>query len=277
MAAPFSFTTPSRFAPRAALALVACAALIAACDEGGGNGDGGDGGAGAGLSTGTGTGAGTGTSTGTGAGPGGGCDIDGQTHTGDGTYYDADGSGNCSFPPSPDDLMVAAMNDTDYQSSAACGACAEITGPDGTITVRIVDRCPECPQGDIDMSPQAFELIAPLEAGRVDISWRYVACGLEGPIIYHFKEGSNPWWTAVQIRNHRYPIAKLEYRAADGSYIEVARESYNFFVEPNGMGEGPYTFRVTDVLGQTLEDSGVPFVDSGDAPGAAQFPACSGP
>ena len=260
---------------RCGLAALACAALLAACgDDHGGGGDGGDGGGGVGLG---GPGSGSGAGNGAGAGPGGGCDIDGEAHTGEGTYYDADGSGNCSFPATPDDLMVAAMNDTDYAGSAACGACAEITGPQGVVTVRIVDRCPECPQGDVDMSPQAFELIAPIEAGRVPISWRYVACGLDGPVVYHFKEGSNPFWTAVQIRNHRYPIARFEWLAPDGAYREVAREDYNYFVETSGMGEGPYTFRVTDVLGQVLEDSGIPFIDSGDAPGAAQLPACAGP
>jgi expansin (peptidoglycan-binding protein) len=267
--------------PRMALLTASlCAALLAACsgdDHGGGGDGGGDANSvGAGLS-GSGSGNGSGSGSGAGAGPGGGCDIDGQTHTGDGTYYDADGSGNCSFPATPDDLMVAAMNDTDYAASAACGACIEITGPEGTITVRIVDRCPECPQGDVDMSPQAFEQIAPLEDGRVDISWRYVACGLSGPIVYHFKEGSNPYWTAVQIRNHRYPIAKLEFLAPDGSAVDVPRLDYNYFVKDDGMGEGPYQFRVTDVLGQALEDSDIPFVEAGDSPGAAQFPACDGP
>lgn len=149
-----------------------------------------------------------------------------------------------------------------------------IDGPDGSVAVRIMDQCPECAEGDIDMSPQAFELIAPIEAGRVPISWRYVACEPGGSIVYHFKEGSHPWWTAVQIRNHRYPIARFEYLAEDGQYREVLRESYNYFVEPAGMGEGPYTFRVTDVLGDVLEDTGVPFVENGDASGAAQFPLC---
>jgi expansin (peptidoglycan-binding protein) len=258
-----------------AAAACLCAAVLAACGGGEDNG-GGDGGAGASSSSGLSSSSGT-AGSGTGAGPGGGCDIDGQTHPGEGTYYAADGSGNCSFPATPDDLMVAAMNEIDYAGSAVCGACIQIDGPDGQVTVRIVDRCPECPQGDVDMSPEAFTLIAPIEDGRVPISWRYVACGLNGPIIYHFKEGSNPFWTAVQIRNHRYPIAKFEYLASDGTYREVPRETYNFFVEAAGMGEGPYSFRVTDVLGQVLEDSGIPFVDSGDAPGAAQFPACSEP
>lgn len=46
----------------------------------------------------------------------------------------------------------------------------------------------------------------------------YVACGLEGPIVYYFKEGSNSFWTAVQVRNHRYPIAKLEWLMPGGSH-----------------------------------------------------------
>jgi expansin (peptidoglycan-binding protein) len=196
--------------------------------------------------------------------------------TGEGTYYDADGSGNCSFPPSPGDLLVAAMNELDYDGSAVCGACVAIDGPDGSVTVRIVDRCPECAAGDIDMSPQAFERIAPIAAGRVPISWRYVACEPAGALVYHFKEGSNQWWTAVQIRNHRHPIATFEFQAEDGSFRAVPRESYNYFVEASGMGPGPYTFRVTDVLGNMVEDTGVPFVENGDSTGAQQFPACSG-
>lgn len=196
-------------------------------------------------------------------------------HTGEATYYDfADGSGNCGFPATPDDLMVGAMNHTDYAGSAACGTCARIEGPSGTITVRIVDRCPECPAGDIDLSPMAFSEIAELSAGRVPIAWTYVPCDVSGPLVYHFKDGSNPWWTAVQIRNHRHAIARFEYLDADGAFVEVAREDYNYFVEPAGMGEGPFTFRVTDVVGNVITDEGVPLLDDADAPGGSQLPQC---
>lgn len=204
------------------------------------------------------------------------CAVDGKKRQGEGTYYDATGAGNCSFPASPGDLMVGAMNQADYENSAACGACAEVTGPQGQATVRIVDRCPECKPGDIDLSPLAFEKLAPLEKGRIPISWRYVACPVQGPLVYHFKEGSNPWWTAVQIRNHRFPIAKVEYKNAQGAFVPVERLEYNYFVEPAGMGPGPYTFRVTDVMGNVVEDSGIPFQEAGDAPSSAQFPPCDG-
>ena len=196
----------------------------------------------------------------------------GPIHTGEATYYnEADGGGNCSFDPTPQDLMVGAMNHTDYAGSAICGAYVELTGPNATITIRIVDQCPEGPAGDIDLSPLAFAQIAELSAGRVPISWRIVSPDISGPIRYRFKEGSSQWWTAVQIRNHRNPIAKFEY-LKNGQFKAVPRESYNYFVESSGMGPGPYTFRVTDSYGNLLTDSGIALNVAGEVAGGAQFP-----
>lgn len=190
------------------------------------------------------------------------------------TYYDfADGSGACSFDATPNDLLVGAMNFPDYQASGACGACVAIDGPDGSVTVRIVDLCPECESGHIDLSPEAFSKVADLSLGVVPISWSYVSCGYSSPIRYKFKEGSNQWWTAVQIRDHNQRIDRFEYES-DGAWVEVQRTDYNYFVEEQGMGPGPYHFRVTDVLGQTLEDDGVPFAEAGIMDGATQFPPC---
>ncbi|MCA9706648.1 MAG: hypothetical protein KDK70_12415 [Myxococcales bacterium] len=203
------------------------------------------------------------------------CD-DAEVRTGEATYYDfADGSGNCGFPATPNDLRVGAMNHVDYAASAVCGSCVRIDGPDGSVDVRIVDQCPECPEGDIDLSPEAFAQIAPLPDGRVPISWRAIPCPVEGPVIYHFKDGSNPWWTAVQVRNHRHAIDRFEVLQGE-AWVEVPRVDYNYFVRDSGMGEGPLSFRITDVRGSTLEDSGLPLLDDADAPGAGQFPACGG-
>jgi expansin (peptidoglycan-binding protein) len=195
------------------------------------------------------------------------------THQGIATYYDATGAGACMFDPSPGDLMVAAMNAEEYNNAAVCGAYVYITGPKGVVTVRIVDLCPECKAGHLDLSREAFAQIADLPQGRVAITWRVVSPALAGPIAYHFKDGSNPWWTAVQIRNHRNPIAKLEYCDSGGQWVTVPRTSYNYFVQTNpGMGPGPYTFRVIDSYSNTLTDTGIPHIENGTVNGAAQFP-----
>ncbi len=195
-------------------------------------------------------------------------------HQGIATYYDATGAGSCLFGASPSDLMVAAMNAAEYDHAATCGAYVQVKGPKGSAMVRIVDLCPGCQAGHLDLSREAFAQIADLPQGRVPISWQIVSPALSGPIAYHFKDGSNQWWIAVQIRNHRNPIASLEYRASNGKWVSLPREDYNYFIinlSPD-HDPGPYTFRVTDWYGNVLVDSGIPLVVNGSVNGSAQFP-----
>lgn len=195
-------------------------------------------------------------------------------HTGEATFYDADGSGSCSFGASPDDLLVAAINGADWTGSAHCGACVEVEGPAGTVVVRIVDKCPGCAEGDLDLSREAFAVIADPELGRVPIRWAPVGCDVEGPVRYRFKDGSNPHWTAFQVRNHRHGIATVEARRAGGEWRSIGREPYNYFVTPKGLGAGPIAIRITDVHGQTIEDDGITPGDATEVASAAQLPEC---
>ncbi len=170
----------------------------------------------------------------------------GQPESGRATYYDATGAGNCSFDPSPNDLDVAAMDAVEYANSAPCGECVLVTGPKGTVTVRIVDQCPGCVKGHLDLSREAFAKIADMSAGNVPITWQVVACNVQGPIQYHFKDGSSQYWTAIQIRNHRVPITKVEVSTQKTpAWTDVARVDYNYFVAQNGVGAGSFQVRVT--------------------------------
>jgi expansin (peptidoglycan-binding protein) len=195
----------------------------------------------------------------------------GERSEGEGTYYDANGSGACSFDTVSGPLFVAALNAPDWAGSALCGACAQVEGPNGSVTVRIVDQCPECRSGDLDLSPQAFAELAPLEQGRIPIEWTLASCEVTGPLRYLYKDGSNPWWTAVQVRNHRLPIAKFEWAPAGGAFQELARTDYNYFLTESGFGEGAVRVRVTAVDGQVLEDDLPPVQEGLETPGAAQF------
>ena len=194
--------------------------------------------------------------------------------SGDGTYYAADGTGNCSFDASPNDLMVAAMNAPDYANAAWCGACLDVTGPQGDVVVRVVDQCPGCAHGDLDLSSQAFAVLSPLSAGRIAITWHEVACDVTGPIEYEFKDGSSQYWTAIQIRNARYPIATVESQATAGAWQAIDRADDNYFVAASGLGAGPYALRVTDARGQVLADTGIALGAAVERDGAAQFPTC---
>ena len=193
-----------------------------------------------------------------------------QPQQGIATYYAANGTGACSFDASPSDLDVAAMNAPQFAGSAVCGECVHVVGPKGEVTVRIVDLCPECQSGHLDLSQQAFAKIADVSAGRVSITWTVVACAVTGNVSYRFKEGSSQYWTAIQVRNHRVPIAKLEWRKG-GMYQDVPRESYNYFVVASGVGTGAVSLRITSSDGQTLEDTLPGVLDGAVVQGASQF------
>lgn len=56
------------------------------------------------------------------------------------TYYDPTvGMGNCSLPM-PSDMLLAAMNTSDYGLADYCGAYVTVNGPRGSVTVKIIDR-----------------------------------------------------------------------------------------------------------------------------------------
>ncbi|MFO7681655.1 MAG: expansin EXLX1 family cellulose-binding protein [Chloroflexota bacterium] len=197
--------------------------------------------------------------------------VIGPVHQGIATYYNATGAGNCGFPVTPNDLMVAALNNDEYDNAKWCGAYVRVDGKKGSVVVRIVDRCPECSAGHLDLSREAFAIIDDIPLGRVPISWQVISPNLPGPIAYYFDPTSSQWWAGVQVRNHRNPIVKFEYRNSSGVFVSVPRQMWNRF-DAGGMGLGPFTFRVTDVLGSVIQDSGIPLTPGGVVQGHAQFP-----
>jgi expansin (peptidoglycan-binding protein) len=197
----------------------------------------------------------------------------GAPEQGRATYYDATGDGACSFGPSPGDLDVAAMDQAEWNGSAVCGECVAITGPNGKVTVRIVDLCPGCETGHLDLSQEAFAQIADVSAGNVPITWQVEPCAVTGDISYAIKDGSSQYWTGLQVRNSRLPVASLDVRMG-GQWVSVPRQSYNYFVDTSGVGPGSYEVRVTAEGGERLTDM-LPPVQQSTAvytvPGSGQF------
>lgn len=197
------------------------------------------------------------------------------TASGEGTFYAGDGTGACSFPPRPD-MLFAALNAPQFDGAAYCGACAEVTGPDGTVVVAIVDLCPECASGDLDLSPTAFDVIADPRDGRVPITWREVPCDATGAVTFHVYEGANPWYLAIHVRNHRNRIVALERRLPDRTWAALDRQAYDVWIEspPSGAPIDRAHLRVTDVHGDVVEGD-VGAIDPGtDWPAERQLAAC---
>lgn len=185
----------------------------------------------------------------------------GTIHTGEGTFYGGGYVGGCAMLDSVSkDYWIVAMNLEDYNEAQLAGAYLEVTGELGTINMLVTDLLPEGKKGDLDLYVDAFPLIAPAEKGRVPVSWKIVPLDSaeNAPVSYKYKEGSSEFWCGVQVRNHRYPITKLEYLDENGEFQEINRRRYNYF-ESDKMGKGPFTFRITDIYGQVVVDENIPF------------------
>jgi expansin (peptidoglycan-binding protein) len=193
-----------------------------------------------------------------------------QPIQGKATWYNADGSGNCSFPKRSSPVLVAAMNESQYGNADFCGACLRVKGPKGTVLVEVVDRCPGCKPGQLDLSKDAFSRIADLRTGVISIEWQAVACESKAPMQYYYKDGTSQWWTALQVRRHRYPITKLEVQKS-GQWVSLKRERYNFFVDAKGFGKQSVRIRIHAQNGQMREDTLPPPASAKLVEGTKQF------
>ena len=187
---------------------------------------------------------------------------DGPIYSGDATAYGMpDGGGNCLFPKEEyyNDMMLAAINHEQYVDDLGCGLCAVVVSTSNDfqpIRVRILDQCPECAHGSLDLSDKAFKALTNMNPSRVKITWALIPCDVEiagypalvekgSKIKFHFKSGSSQWWFQVQIFNTKYPVASVEVEM-NGEFVALSRELHNYWSKPDGdVGPGPYTFRVT--------------------------------
>ncbi|RLN20732.1 hypothetical protein BBJ28_00001032 [Nothophytophthora sp. Chile5] len=160
---------------------------------------------------------------------------------GDGTAYTLSevSSGNCNFMSaiSIASTNYAALNNDQWDDLANCGRCAEVSCIDDqcedqttTAIVQILDRCPECSSGDLDLSPTVFKIITGSDPSRLTIRWQFVDCPSPGTVEVCLMEGSNTNWVAVQPTNMLVGVESLTINGEtptmlDGAYYYVLESS----------------------------------------------------
>ncbi|TQE21047.1 hypothetical protein SipoB123_27235 [Streptomyces ipomoeae] len=193
------------------------------------------------------------------------------TYDGVATLYDAgNGDGACSYGPS-DDLMIAAMNTADYETSKACGAYVLVRAAGGaSVTVRITNECPApCEPGQLDLSAQAFAKLADPSRGRIPITWTLLSPADSDTVSIRYKTGSSSHWCGIQAIGHRNPLARLEVRAG-GGWRQLPRTEYNYFLSEQGTGCGG-AIRITDIYGEQLTVDGIALRPDAVQPTRVQF------
>jgi len=170
------------------------------------------------------------------------------------THYVLEGLPNCSYPTPPANGLFVALSPSEYDSADACGGYLTVTGPSGSsVTVEVIDQCPECATGHIDLSEPAFAELAPLGAGLINVHYQYLADPpLPGPITMEVKQGSSQYWLALLAGNTGNPLASVQVETAAGGWVTLARANYNYWIASSGAGSGPFTVRLTDTQGHTV-------------------------
>ncbi|ETW82098.1 Non-catalytic module family EXPN protein [Heterobasidion irregulare TC 32-1] len=88
-----------------------------------------------------------------------------------GTYF-AVGLGACGWTNTDSDYIVA-LASADYGSGAHCGKTISVSANGKTHSAQVVDKCPGCSSGDLDMSPALFTTFADESVGVVQVTWSY--------------------------------------------------------------------------------------------------------
>lgn len=181
-----------------------------------------------------------------------------EWHTGYATYTGSGYTGGaCLLDPIPSTMEITALNPTHMNSfginAALAGAYLEVEGAKGKTIVYVTDLYPEGATGALDLCPTSFAKIDDMVLGKINIKWRVIKAPVNGNFNYRIKEGSSQWWAAVQVRNHKYPILKMEYYQ-NGQWINMEKMPYNHFLG-NMMGTQALPIRITDIRGVVVQDT----------------------
>lgn len=232
---------------------------------------------------------------------------DSSTVSGEATFYGGNLSGGtCSFTTLstiPNSLYGTAFSGSSWDSGAECGACVEVTGPDGnSITAmvsnyyhassiptpflqkpaktsqtdpritQIVDQCPECEASHLDLFEDAFLQLGTASEGIIDISYKFVDCGITAPLVLHNKSGTSAYWFSMQVVGANGAVDSLEVSTDGGStWQSTTRTDYNYFENTSGFGTDTVDVRVTSASGTTVTVSDVSCASESQTTASSNF------
>ncbi|KAF4320456.1 hypothetical protein BBO99_00005464 [Phytophthora kernoviae] len=186
--------------------------------------------------------------------------------TGDGTTYTLGdtSAGNCNYMKALGFASnnYAALNDKQWNGLKNCGRCAEVSCADSrcadqskSIVVQILDRCPECQYGDLDLSPSVFSSLIGSSPSRYKVKWKFVDCPVQGNVNYCLKGGSNNYWTAIQPTNVPTGVTDLQ---INGKSTKMLDGAYYYLLDGSGQqiaDLSSITVSLTDLSGNSVKDT----------------------
>ncbi|MEU7874345.1 expansin EXLX1 family cellulose-binding protein [Dactylosporangium sp. NPDC049140] len=178
---------------------------------------------------------------------------------GSASYYTAGRNGMCNLG-TPADGAYAAVGRAEYAGGKGCGTLLDVTGPNGTTRVQVVDLCPGCPAGKIDLGKGAFAKIGSLGAGVIPVTYATARDPAVGPLRVKIKGGKGYSSLSVVVDNHGNPLSTVELQQGAG-FTALSHGEDNTWTGPSGL-DGAVALRISDVYGHQALVSGLAFGQS---------------
>ncbi|POM58017.1 Hypothetical protein PHPALM_37396 [Phytophthora palmivora] len=179
--------------------------------------------------------------------------------TADDTYYTGSSlsythekfsAGNCNFMYDPGvGNYYAALNNDQWDSTLNCGRCAEVSSDTTSVTVYIVDKCDECEDEGLGLSPLVFNQLTRSDSSS-NTSWKFVDCPVRGSIEYCANSLSTNSWLALQPANSVTGVASMK---IDNQNTTVADTGYYFVLSKVDMSA--VNIELTSISGETIKET----------------------
>ena len=129
-----------------------------------------------------------------------------------------------------------------------------------TSSTQVVDKCPGCGPGHLDLFPDAYAKFSG-NPGIIDVDWNFVDCKdeIKDPLQIRLKEGVSSFWFSAQVVNATRRTKKMEFRkSGGGSWTDIpTREDHNMFTAAGGTGAKTIDVRVTSHVGTQVVVEGI--------------------
>src|SRR4029077_4555845 len=151
--------------------------------------------------------------------------------------------------PAAATYFAAIPGTNNFNSSGSCGACVQITGPNGrTVIATVIDECPygsdggntACqnnPNGHLDLSKTVFDQLGYSVGNPSGTTWKFVPCPVSGNVKVRVKPGNA---NEIFIENGITAIASVNIAGQTAS-----RTKYGTWHVTNNIAAGA-TINMTD-------------------------------
>ena len=166
---------------------------------------------------------------------------------------------------------IPGNSSSDFNTSGNCGACVQISNSGKTIIATIIDECPESsntickqnPNGELDLSVDAFNQLGFPNGNPSGTSWKVVPCPVTGNVVVRIKQANE-----VYIEN-----VILALKTVSGPGGGASHTSYGSWHFNSNVGSGSQ-LTLTDVANRTIMVTlGSGATDQNQDTGK-QFPTC---